>query len=47
MPEQDERIARLKTPEECEKFALNVPFEWTKEVVHSVHPKPCYGDLCK
>jgi len=24
-----------------------VPFEWTKEVVHSVHPKPCYGDLRK
>jgi transposase len=24
-----------------------VPFEWTKEVVHSVHPKPCYADLRK
>ena len=24
-----------------------VPFEWTKEVVHSVHPKPRYADLRK
>ena len=22
-----------------------VPFEWKKEKVHSVHPKPCYADL--
>jgi transposase len=24
-----------------------LPFEWTKEVVHSVHPKPRYADLRK
>jgi transposase len=24
-----------------------VPFQWTKELVHSVHPKPRYADLCK
>lgn len=24
-----------------------VPFEWTKQIVHSVHPKPRYADLCK
>jgi transposase len=24
-----------------------IPFEWTKEVVHSVHPKPRYADLRK
>jgi hypothetical protein len=24
MPEEDERVARLKTPEECEQFAVNV-----------------------
>ena len=23
------------------------PFKWTKEVVHSVHPKPRYADLRK
>jgi DDE superfamily endonuclease len=22
-----------------------VPFKWTKEIVHSEHPKPRYGDL--
>lgn len=24
-----------------------VPFEWTKELVHSVHPRPRYADLCR
>src|SRR5882672_9281909 len=24
MPDQDERVARLKTPQECEQFAINV-----------------------
>lgn len=24
-----------------------MPFEWTKQIVHSVHPKPRYGDLRK
>ena len=38
--------------EAIDKFIQNynqnaVPFEWTKELVHSVHPKPCYGDLRK
>ena len=32
MPDQDERIAKLKTPEECEQFAINVEARGNREL---------------